>query len=136
MELIRTLRLKVRPEAYAWLNKAAREVNFVFNWANATSYDASDRNRRANAKFLSGFDLCKLAAGASPYFEHIGADTIQRICIEHATKRKAAQKRRLKWRKSGDRRRSLGWLPFKAASLKRKGKGLRFAGKYLSRVRS
>ncbi len=130
MELTRTLRLKVRPEAYPWLNKAAREVNFVWNWSNETSYDASDRNRRANARFLSGFDMCKLAAGASPYFARIGSDTIQRICIEHATKRKAAKRRRLKWRKSGGRRRWLGWVPFKAASLKRQGKGVRFAGKY------
>jgi putative transposase len=130
MELTRTLRLKVRPEAYAWLNKAAREVNFVWNWSNATSYDASDRNRRAHARFLTGFDLCNLSAGASPYFNCIGADTIQRICTEYATKRKAAKKRRLRWRKSGGRRRSLGWIPFKSASLKRKGKGLRFAGKF------
>ena len=83
-----------------------------------------------------GFDLCKLSAGASAYFERIGADTIQRICIEHATKRKAAQKRRLRRRRSGGPRRALGWIPFKAASLKRKGKGLRFAGKYLSGIRS
>jgi hypothetical protein len=29
VKLIRTLRLKVRPEAYAWLNKAAREVSLT-----------------------------------------------------------------------------------------------------------
>jgi len=39
----RTLRLKVRAEAYPWLNAAAVEVNQVFNWANATSIDAADR---------------------------------------------------------------------------------------------
>ena len=32
---------------------------------------------------------------------------------------------------SRDARRSLGWVPFKAASLKRKGWGVRFAGKCL-----
>jgi hypothetical protein len=31
MERLRTLRLKIRPEAYGWLNRAAREVNVVFN---------------------------------------------------------------------------------------------------------
>jgi len=33
---IRTLRLKVKTESYAWLNAAAVEVNHVWNWANAT----------------------------------------------------------------------------------------------------
>ena len=36
---------------------------------------------------------------------------------------------KLRWRVSRGARRSLGWIPFKAASLKRKGVCLRFAGK-------
>jgi hypothetical protein len=56
----RTLRLKVKAESYGWLNKAAVEVNQVFNWGNATSIDAADRNRRTHARFLTGFDLCNL----------------------------------------------------------------------------
>ena len=126
-----TLRLKVKSEVYSWLNAAAKEANQVWNWANATSIDAADRNRRANAKFLSGFDLCNLSAGATEYFERIGADTIQRICTEYATKRRVAKRVRLRWRKSCGVRRSLGWVPFKAASVKRKGIGLRFCGKSL-----
>jgi IS605 OrfB family transposase len=125
----RTLRVKVKAESYGWLNKAAVEVNQVFNWANATSIDAADRNRRAQAKFLTGFDLCNLSAGATEYFERIGADSIQRICCEYAAKRRAAQRVKLRWRVSRGSRRSLGWLPFKAASLKRKGSSLRFCGK-------
>lgn len=70
----RTLRLKVKREASAWLNVAAVEVNQVWNWCNATSIDASDGNRRSEtAKFLSGYDLCDLSAGATKYFERIGA---------------------------------------------------------------
>jgi putative transposase len=125
----RTLRLKVRAEAYSWLNAAAIEVNAVWNWANATSVDAADRNRRANAKFLSGFDLNNLSAGASEYFERIGADTIQRINCEYAQKRRQFKKVKLRWRVSRGARKSLGWIPFKAASLKRRGDALRFAGK-------
>jgi len=45
-----TLRLKVRSESHPWLNAAAREVNTVWNWCNATSIDAADRNRRARAR--------------------------------------------------------------------------------------
>jgi putative transposase len=125
----RTLRLKVRAEAYSWLNAAAIEVNAVWNWANATSVDAADRNRRAHAKWLSGFDLCNLSAGASEYFERIGADTIQRINCEYAQKRRQFKKVKLRWRVSRGARKSLGWIPFKAASLKRRGDALRFAGK-------
>lgn len=99
-----TLRLKVRTESYPWLNAAAREVNTVWNWCNATSIDAADRNRRAHTRFLSGFDLCNLSAGASEYFDHIGADTIQRVCCEYAVKRRAAQRVRLRWRVSRGRR--------------------------------
>lgn len=129
VSVTRTLRLKVKPEAYPWLAAAGIEVNQVWNWANATSADAADRNKRTKARFLSGFDLCNLSAGASTYFERIGADTIQRICCEYAVKRRAAKRVRLRWRVSRGARRSLGWLPFKAASLKRRGVCLRFAGK-------
>lgn len=126
----RTLRLKVKREAYAWLNAAAVEVNQVWNCCNATSIDASGRNRRSEtAKFLSGFDLCYLSAGATEHFERIGAGSIQRICCDYPVKRKVAKRRRLRWRVSRGARRSLGWVPFKAANLKPKGVCLRFCGK-------
>lgn len=129
LSVTRTLRLRVKRDAYPWLRSAAVEVNQIWNWANATSADAADRNKRASVKFLSGFDLCNLSAGASEYFERIGADTIQRVNCEYATKRRAAKRVRLRWRVSRGARRSLGWVPLKAASLKRKGAGVRFCGK-------
>jgi putative transposase len=46
-----------------------------------------------------------------------------------AQKRQAARRAKLRWRVSAGVRRSIGWIPFKAASLKRKGVCLRFAGK-------
>jgi IS605 OrfB family transposase len=125
---MRTLRLKVRRETYTWLNAAAVEVNEVFNYCNETSFKAATRTD-TKRKWLSGFDLCSLTAGASPYFGKIGADTIQSICTHYAQKRQAARRLKLRWRVSRGARRSLGWIPFKAASLKRKGVCLRFAGK-------
>lgn len=125
---VRTLRLKVKAEAYSWLNAAAVEVNQVFNYANQASYDARLRTD-LKSKWLSGFDLCNLTAGATEYFDRIGADTIQRICTEYAAKRRAAKRVKLRWRVSRGSRRSLGWVPFKAVSLKRKGDALRFCGK-------
>jgi IS605 OrfB family transposase len=124
----RTLKLKVRPESYGWLNAAAMEVNQVFNFANEASLLAATRTD-LKRKWLSGFDLCHLTSGAARYFERIGADTIQRICVEYAQKRSAAKRVRLRWRVSRGARRSLGWVPFKAASPKRKGRALRFCGK-------
>jgi putative transposase len=124
----RTLRFKVRPETYGWLNAAAVEVNQVFNFCNETSLLAATRTD-LKRKWLTGFDLCNLTSGSAQYFERIGADTIQRICVEYAQKRSAAKRRRLRWRVSRGARRSLGWVPFKAASLKRQGQAVRFCGK-------
>jgi putative transposase len=128
LSFTRTLRLKVRREAYRWLNAAAVEVNEVFNYCNETSLKAATRTD-TKRKWMSGFDLCYLTAGATQYFDKIGADTIQSICTHYAQKRQAARRHKLRWRVSRGSRRSLGWVPFKEASLKRKGVCLRFAGK-------
>src|SRR3984957_600228 len=125
---VRTLRLKVKREGYAWLNAAAIEVNQVWNYANATSYKAA-RPFAGTGKWLSAFDLDKLTAGATEYFDHIGSETIQRVNAEFATRRNQFKKAKLRWRVSQGAKRSLGWVPFKAVQLKRKGNALRFSGK-------
>ncbi|HEX2789373.1 MAG TPA: hypothetical protein VHN17_03010, partial [Steroidobacteraceae bacterium] len=71
LSFTRTLRLKVRAEAYAWLNAAAVEVNEVFNYCNDTSIRAATRTD-TRRKWMTGFDLCSLTAGASQYFGKIG----------------------------------------------------------------
>ncbi len=125
---IRTLRLKVKREGNAWLNKAAVEVNQVWNYSNEISHKAA-RPYVGVPWWLRGFDLDKLTAGAAPYFEHIGSETIQRVNAEFATRRKQVKKPKLRWRKSSGRRRSLEWVPFKALQLKGRGNSLRFSGK-------
>jgi putative transposase len=124
----RTLRLKIRTEAHGWLDAAAIEVNPVFNYCNETSLKAATRTD-SKRRWMSRFDLCNLTAGATQYFYKIGADTIQSVCTHYAQGRGAAGRLKLRWRVSCDARRSLGWIPFNAASLKRKGVCLRFAGK-------
>jgi IS605 OrfB family transposase len=121
------MRLKIKAEAYPWLNAAAVEVNQVWNWSNATTYKA--RPFAGPGKWLSGFDLDKLAAGATEYFEYIGSETIQRVNAEFALRRRQFKKAKLRWRVSRGAKRSLGWIPFKPTQLKRKGKSLRLAGK-------
>src|SRR5471032_797726 len=125
---IRTLRLKVKREGYAWLNAAATEVNQVWNYSNEVSHKAA-RPFVGSSRWLSGFDLDKLTAGAAAYFEHIGSETIQRVNAEFATRRKQFSKPKLRWRISSEPRRSLGWIPFKAVQLKKRGTALRFSGK-------
>ena len=127
---VRTLRLKVKREGYPWLNAAAIEVNQVWNYANATSYKAA-RPFAGKGKWLSAFDLDKLTAGATEYFDYIGSETIQRVNAEFAIRRKQFKKAKLRWRVSQGTKRSLGWIPFKAVQLKHKGKSLRFSGKAL-----
>ena len=127
LSFTRTLRLKVRREAYGWLNAAALEVNEVFNFCNEASLTAATR-MDTKRKWFAGFDLYNLTSGAAAYFDKIGADTIQSICTHYAQKRRAGKRLKLRWRVSRGTRRSLGWIPFRAASLEAKGVCLRFAG--------
>ena len=127
---IRTLRLKVKRESYPWLNQAAIEVNQVWNYCNETSHKATETGtERPKPKWLSGFDLCNLTSGMTEFTNKIGSNTIQMICTEYAAKRRAAKKRKLRWRVSSGAKRSLGWVPFKAVDLKLRGNVLRFSGK-------
>ncbi len=126
--VVTTFRLKVKAERYPWLQAAAAEVNQVWNWANATSFRAAFPFA-APGKWLSGYDLDRLCVGASAGFEHIASDTIQRVNAEFARRRGQFKKAKLRWRVSFGARRSLGWVPFKAGQLKRKGRSLRFCGK-------
>jgi putative transposase len=126
--LIRTLRLKVRPSVKSWLDAAAVEVNQCWNWANATSAKAA-QPFVGRGRWLSSYDLDRLSAGATEYFEHIGADTIQKVNAEFVTRRRQFHKVKLRWRASRGSKRVLGWVPFKSASLRRRGKYLRFCGK-------
>jgi hypothetical protein len=87
-------------------------------------------------RWLSGFDLCHLSAGATQFMQYIGADTIQRINVEYAAKCAQFREAKLRWRVSRGSRRSLGWVPFKAANLKRKGNALRFCGKTFRNIRA
>jgi hypothetical protein len=57
LSFTRSLRLKVRREAYAWLNAAAGEVNVVFNYCNETSFKAATRTDNKRRWLLSELGL-------------------------------------------------------------------------------
>src|SRR6202042_8328 len=102
---VRTLRLKVKSESHPWLNAAAIEVNQVWNFSNEVSARAA-RPFAGLSKWLSAYDLDKLTAGATEYFERIGSETIQRVNAEFATRRKQFRKSKLRWRVSKGAKRS------------------------------
>ena len=106
------------------LNRMAFEVNTVWNACNAHQMEVFRRDDR----FLSGFDFAPFVRGASQEFNLIGSSTIDEIRDQYAAKRKAARKPRLRWRRSGGKRRSLGWVPFKSRATKWTGTTVRFAG--------
>jgi putative transposase len=102
------------------LTRMAHAVNYVWNFCNEVSMLALQREH----KWFSAFDLINLTAGASKDLG-IHSDTISEVCREYATKRRAARKRKLKWR---SQKRSLGWVPFKGRCVKVDGDTVTYAG--------
>ena len=124
----RVLRLRLKDKHARWLSELAREVNFVWNYCNETSHRAIDRHR----KFLSGYDLDKLTAGATKEGLNLHSQTVQAICAEYATRRTQFKKDKLRWRASTGSRRSLGWIPFKASAIRYRNGQVLFGGRALS----
>jgi putative transposase len=122
---VRTMRLKVKREAYPWLEAAAIEVNRVWNW----SAEYTQSRMRNGLSAPSPFDFSYLAKGWAVGFQRINCDTIHAVMANYAQKRRAAKRQKLKWRVSGGSRRSLGWVPLKRASLRKQGNAFRFCGK-------
>lgn len=92
------------------LRKMASAINYVWNYCQEVSLLAFRRDKT----FLSAYDLHKLTAGTSKDLR-LSADTIQQVCTEYVIRRRQFKKIKLKWR---SRKRSLGWIPFKAAYIK------------------
>jgi len=113
-----TLQSRVQKNAYAWLEQAAREVNQVWNHANAATFKAWHGRYGGQQKWLSAFEVSDLFTGCGEVFEKIGIDTAQSVVAEHAVRRSQFSRSKLNWRKSGGSRRSLGWVPFKAPNLR------------------
>jgi putative transposase len=125
---MKTLSVKVRQDSWAWLDAAAREVNFVWNYVNELCAKAA-RPYHGKPRWLSGYDVDKLLAGTSRELEYLPQLTIARIAMEHADKRKQAKCPRLSWRRSGGSRKSLGWVPFRRGQMKFKRGAIVFAGR-------
>ena len=123
---IKTIEVRVRDKHAKVLRAMAFETNQVWNFVN----ELSCRMVRERGRWMSGFDFSPYTVGASKEFEHIGSSTIQEVCEQYASKRRAAKRAKLRWRKSFGDRRSLGWVPFKARAAKWKNGQVVFAGRH------
>jgi len=119
----RVLRLRLKDKHAAALQAMARDVNFVWNYANDLSFKVWQRERR----FLSEFDIDKYTAGATKEGLNLHSTTVQAISKELVTRRVQHKKVKLRWRVSRGSRRSLGWIPFKASALRYRNGQLLFS---------
>ncbi len=114
---ILTYRFRIKgASAVRRLNRLAKQVNFVWNFANEVSYHAI----RHYGQWLSSEDLDRLTKGSSKELG-LHSQTVQAITQELVLRRVQHKKRKLRWRCSGGSRRSLGWIPFKASAIKPEG---------------
>ncbi len=107
MRKTKTLKVRVKDKHNARLDQMAKSVNFVWNFVNQLSH----RSIRERGNFLSAFDFHPYTKGAGKELG-LHSQTLQCIASEYVTRRKQFNKSRLKWRKTGGVRRSLGWVPF------------------------
>ncbi|AQV96652.1 transposase [Cupriavidus necator] len=126
--ITRVLRLRIKDKHAAWLRAQAREVNFVWNFANELSARVFERERR----FIGAYELQKYTDGATKAGLGLHGHTVQEIGQEYCRRRKQFKKVKLRWRASGGARRSLGWVPFKTGALKYGHGQVRFIGRRLS----
>jgi putative transposase len=117
------------------LSRAARAVNFVWNFAKATQRDAlraksariiADRKTGAPVaipNFFSSDELDALVAGSSKELG-LHSQTVQAITQEYARRRKQFGKL-LRWRG----KKSLGWVPWKSSGVKLEKGAIRYCGK-------
>jgi putative transposase len=135
MEIVKTLKLRIKDKHAKAMLAMARDVNTVWNFCNETQYRSLRRYCNRPKVWLSGFDLQKLTAGFSKC-DGIAVDsrTVQETCKEFATRIRQFKRPKLNWRVSARKsaKYSLGWVPFKGEGIKYKGGQLLFNGLKIS----
>ena len=121
----KTLKVRIKDKHVPLLRKQAMAVNFVWNFVN----ELSQRSIKERSVFLSAYDIQKYTNGAGKDLG-LHSQTVQRVTVEYATRRKQFKKARLNWRKSGGVRRSLGWIPVNTGAAQWKNGQVYFNGQY------
>lgn len=104
----KTLKVRIRDKHAKVLREWAWAINQVWNYCNELSY----RSISERQTWLSGYDLQYYTKGAGKELG-LNSATVQMVGHEYALRRKQFNKDRLRWRKSGGVRRSLGWIPLR-----------------------
>lgn len=99
-----TFKYRIKDKHAKRLAAMAQAVNFVWNYCNETQQKAA----KAHRKWLTGYDLVGLTAGAAKAGLDLHSHTIQRVCLEYDKSRRQRRKPWLRWRGH----KSLGWVPF------------------------
>jgi putative transposase len=102
------------------LLKMGYSVNYVWNYCNEVNAERWAKFR----KTFSAYDLHKLTSGCAKELG-LHSQTVQAICDEYAKSAKQQKRVRLNWR---SRKRSLGWIPFKAVGVNVAGDTIRYGG--------
>lgn len=123
--MIKTLRVRIKDKHINQLRLMAVAVNQVWNYVNALSF----RHLQDRGEFLSAYDLHPYTKGSGKLLG-LHSQTVQGVSEEYVRRRKQFKKARLQWRRSFGVRRSLGWVPVKAAAVTWENGQLKFAGKY------
>src|SRR5690348_8272079 len=89
-----TYRYRLKDKHAARLIAQARAVNLVWNYCNETQRKAVQTGR----KWLSGYDLWKLVAGATKEGLDLHSHSAMRVCISYGNSRLHRKKPWLRWR--------------------------------------
>ena len=111
---MKTLELRIKDKHANQLNKLAGSVNYAWNYVNALCFEHLKRT----GKFFSAYDLNQYTKGSGEYLG-LHSQTLQAINETHAKSRKQFKKAKLNWRtnRADDKRKSLGWIPFKKSAI-------------------
>jgi len=102
------------------LRKMGDGVHDIWNYANErNAYQWAFRRQ-----LLSAFDLHKLTAGVGKDLG-LHSQTVQAVVDEYCKCRKQFKRPKLHWR---SRKRSLGWIPFKAVGVRVNADGVTYNG--------
>ncbi len=103
------------------LVKMGYSVNYVWNYCNEVNAERWAKFR----KTFAAFDLNRLTAGCGKELG-LHSQSVQAVAEEYAKCCKQFKRVKLNWR---SRKRSLGWIPFKATGVKISGDTITYCGK-------
>lgn len=134
-KILKTLSVRVRDKHAKLLRQMALECNQVWNLANEMSHEAwhvpVPEVGFIQGVWLSAFEIQKLTAGIQQQRNFlIGSASVQEVIAVHGKSRRQFKTSKLRWRVSQGKRRSLGWVPFKARAAQWVNGQVKFAGHF------